>query len=386
MQFAGKIVAAFLLIFLPASAAAQNVYYTIPYFDLGPETHTNIVIKETRDGERILSAEIDICYQLELEGRWDRAVIALKADGARVAGQGKSQLANTPIEIDLIKRRTERAHAYSGKIRIAGKTTDVAYDYVTDHSEPNNYDPANYIVLEENPENFAKVSPQWIAVRFRRGGVNAVLNALRGEPVVLQPQNGLVQDCFALRSNQQILQFTLAPAKAAGIVAKLRKVEGVLAVGWSGFSYQDYATRLPVAAWSKDGKLDRARIAAAVEKSLARQLNAAPASSKWDEKTGEWVLTLKRTSQRYRDAGFTETVQTRLLIEPERPGATDYFVVWLQPLTVTVSDEGPGPRLEIALFHEIGGEGIYIEQAPIAAAIAKDLGGRTWDSLLEKWN
>lgn len=386
MHFAGKVAAAFLLIFLPASAAAQNVYYTIPYFDLGPGTHTNIVIKETRDGERILSAEIDICYQLEPEGRWDRAVIALKADGPRVAGQGKSQLANTSLDIDLVKRRTERAHAYSGKIRIAGKTVDVAYDYVTDHSDPNSYDPAKYIVLEENPENFAKVSPQWIAVRFQRGGLNAILNALRGEPVVLQPQNGLVQDCFALRSDQQVLQFTLAPAKAEGMVVKLRKIEGVLAAGWSGYSYQDYATRLPISAWSKDGKLDRARIAAAVEKSLARQPNAAPASLEWDDKTGEWVLTLKRTSQRYRDAGFTETVQTRLLIEPERPGATDYFVVWLQPLTVTVTDEGAGPRLEIAPFHEIGGEGIYIEQAPVAAAIAKDLGGRTWDSLLEKWN
>lgn len=386
MQFAGKIVAAFLLILLPASAAAQNVYYTIPYFDLGPDTHTNIVIKETRDGERILSAEIDICYQLEPEGRWDRAVIALKADGARIAGQGNSQLANTPIEIDLVKRRTERAHAYSGKIRIAAKTTDVAYDYVTDHSEPNNYDPANYIVLEENPENFAKVSPQWIAVRFRRGGVNAVLNALRGEPVVLQPQNGLVQDCFALRSDQQVLQFTLAPAKAEGIVVKLRKIEGVLAAGWSGYSYQDYATRLPIAAWSKDGKLDRERLAAELGKSVAASVSAALVSSKWEHESGELILTLKRLSQRYREAGFTEILSARLLAEPERLGAADHFVVWVMTITVTVTDEAPGPRLAIAPFHEIGGEGIYIDQTPVAAAIAKDLGGRTWDSLLEKWN
>lgn len=365
---------------------AQSIFYTTPGFYLGEGTSSSVVIKETRDGDRIISAEIDICYILEPEGRWDRAVFPMKADGATVAGKGVSQFANSPLEVELVKRRTERAHAYSGTIRIAGKAANVAYDYVTYQASKDIYDPASYISPDAQPADFSKVSPQWIAVRFKRGELGAVLNALRGEPVVLQPQNGLVQDCPVLRSNQQTLQFTLAPAKAPAIVAKLRKLEGVFAVEWSGPGRYDYATRLLIAEWSKAGKLDRERIAAAVEKSIAESVRAAPVSSKWEEATGELLLVLKRPSERYREAGFTEIIKARVLAEPERLGATDHFVVWLLAITVTVIDEGAGPRLEIAPFEEIGGEGIYIDQTPVAAVIAKNLGGRTWNSSLEKWN
>jgi hypothetical protein len=374
----------FCAVVTPAASQQRDTLFATPFFGF-VEAQTDTVLKETRTGERLIEAEIDFCFQLEPEGPWDRAVVPLKVDGVSLSGTGATQLTKAPISFDLTRTPHDRLYEYSGTIRLAGKTVSVSSRTSADR-EGGPYDRQSYIALNENPESFHTVSPQAVTVRFSPGALNNVLAALRGEPVVLQPHNGLVQDCNVLRTGRQTLELTLAPEKAAALLQKLRKVPGVLAAGWGGYSLIDYAALLRIADWTAGGKLDRERLATALGKSVAQSVSAKLTASRWEAETGELVLTLTRPSRRYREAGFTEIVTARLLAEPERLEAAENFLVWVIAMTVIVADERAGPRLTIAPFHEIGGEGVYIEQTPVAAAIAKDLGGKTWDSIHEKWN
>lgn len=372
----------------PAAGQQRDILFATPFFDL-VDVRADTVLKEIRIGDRLVEAEIDFCFQSETDGPWDRVVVPLKVDGISLSGTGTTQFSKVPFSIELTrtlqKNFQQYSHQYSGTIRLAGQTSSVSSLKSADR-EGGPYDRQKHITLIENPESFHQVSPQAISVRFSPGAMNNVLAALRGEPVVLQPHNGLVQDCNVLRTGRQTIELTLAPDKAAALIEKLRKVPGVLAAGWGGYSLIDYAARFPVADWSIGGKLDRERLAPLLGKSVAQSVSAKLTNSKWEAETGELVLTLTRPSRRYREAGFTEIVTARLLVEPERLEAAENFLVWVIAVTVIVADERAGPRLTIAPFQEIGGEGVYIEQTPVAVAIAKDLGGKIWDSVQEKWN
>jgi hypothetical protein len=372
------------IIAIYGEAQAQDTIYTQPAFQLGRNGHGDGIVRETRNGDSLLNAEIDFCFQRDLNGKWDRIVLPLKVEGDTLTGTGLSQITRTPVGIELITKRGKSASSYTGRVQIAGEFSNVDQKDLWDRTREEITALQEPITLVEDPVDFTKVQPQILAVRFKLGQLKAVLAALRGEPLVLQTAYGLIEDCNALRSGRQTLQFTTSPETAAVLAAKLRKLPGVIAVGWSGANFMNYAARIPAAGWMTGGKIDQDKLVPELTKIIASSLSASVVSSRWDTNTGEFVVELKRPSQRFQDAGLSEAVTAKLLISRERVDANDHIVVWVMEVTANLLDDVPGARLEIPVFHEVGGEG-FVDPEPSAAMIAKALGGVTWDSDLEKW-
>lgn len=363
---------------------AQNPAYIWLSFDLGENASSDGIIRETRAGDKLTAAEIDFCFQREFQGKWDRIVLPLKIDGDRISGTGTSSLGKIPVAIDLTKTRTKDTFAYGGTVSIAGQITKVEQDNLTFRSLEDLNDTREAVTLEENPADFTAVSPQTVAVRFQLGELKNVLAALRGEAIVLDTNYGLIENCNALRTRQQTIQFTTAPENAPALVAKLRKLKGVLAAGWTGYVALDQAIRVSSANWTANGKPDRDKLAQKLAAVVAPVLGGKLVSTRWEKATGQLVVELTRPSVRFQDAGFSEAVTVRLLLAPERLSSSEYFVISVVSVTANLLDEGAGPRLDIPPFPEVGGEG-YVATDKIVAALAKDLHGAVWDSGPEKW-
>lgn len=368
----------------PVAGHAQKSGYTWLSFDLGENASSDSIIRETRTGDKLTAAEIDFCFQREFQGKWDRVVLPLKIDGERIFGAGTSEVGKIPVAIDLTKERVKNEFLVRGTVKIADRSAPVEQENVLFRPLEDMSRPEEAIVLEENPANFTAVQPQSIAVRFKRGELKNVLAALRGELLVLDTNFGLIEDCNVIRSGRQTIQFVTPPENAPALVAKLRKVNGVISVGWSGYAALEQATRVASSGWTTGGKLDRDRLAQKLADTISQVLNAKLISSRWEPNTGQLVLDLERPSHRFQDAGFFETVTARLLVAPERLGSSEYFVVSLVSATSNLLDKASGPRLDIPPFPEVGGEG-YIPPEKIVAAIAKDLRGSLWESGSEKW-
>ena len=364
---------------------AQNNTYVWLSFELPENVSSDGIIRETRAGDRLAAAQIDFCFQREFQGKWDRIVLPLKVEGDRVSGSGTSSLGKIPVAIDLTKTRTKDTIAYGGTVSIAGQKTKVEQDNLTFRSLEDLNDTREMVMLEENPADFTAVSPQTVAVRFKLGELKNVLSALRGEAIVLDTNYGLIENCNALRTKEQTLQFMTPPENAPALVAKLRKLPGVLAAGWTGYVALEQAVRVSSANWTSNGKLDREKLTQKLAATVAPVLGGKVISSRWEKATGQLVVELVRPSVRFQDAGFSEAVTVRLLVAPERLSSSEYFVVSVVSATANLLDEGAGARLDIPPFPEVGGEG-YVATEKLVAAIAKDLHGAMWEAGSEKWS
>jgi hypothetical protein len=371
--------------FATGAGHAQNVFYTWTSYDLGDNAQSDSIIRETRKGDEVVAAEIDLCFQREFQGKWDRIVVPLKVDGGKFSASGTSQIKKIPVAIDLTKRRDRAGYAYSGTIKIADRTAKVEQDSVFDRKlEEITESQTSTALLVENPADFSAVQPNVVAVRVKRGELKSVFAALRGEPLVIDTNYGLIEDCNALRTGHQTIQFTTPAEGAAALVAKLRKHPGVLAVGWGGYGFRDTSVRIASAGWIANGKIDRDKISAELAKILSRSVGAKFLSSSWEANTGVLVQELVRPSVRFQDAGFSEAVTVRILVSHERLSSQEYLVISVLTVTANLLDEVSGPRLDIPPFHEVGGEG-YVPPELTVAAIAKDLRGMVWESGPEKW-
>lgn len=386
MSIANYVVAAGLSLSLAGGAAAQTVVVTQPYLNFSDTIQTDIVIREVRDGARVVSARADLCFQDIPEGKSDRVVIDLKANGQVLSGIATSQVGKVPVEFSYAYKHQGNDLSYSGIAKIGPQGTSFEAERVAQYTEKHYEETLYSLPLVEKPADFTLVSPQWVAVRAKLGTVPQLIERLRSENVMLDSLNGLIEDCAALRSGVQTIQFIVQPERAEAVMAAARSVDGVLAAGWGGVSNISFAVRIPAAGWTVGGKLDRGKLASALSHSIAQATGATVLSSDWNVTTGDLMLRLKRKSRKFEHLGFTETLKARALAEFERPGASDHFIVWIGNIGGQLSDEGPGPRLQIQPLEEIGGEGIYVDPEPIVKAIARDLKGVTWDPVNEKWN
>lgn len=369
-----------------APASAQTTVVTQPYFTFNDQTQLEPVLREKRRGAKVESAQLDLCYQNGPDNAWDRVVIELKPQGNELAGSGISQVAKTPVVFSYDRKIKGNELGYTGTLKIGVTAVPFKIENISESTEKEYQESVYTIPLIEQPEDFTKVSPQWIALRVKRGSMAAVLQQLRNENVVLDSQFGLTEDCAALRTGTQLIQFLAQPERAANLLPQLRKWDGVLAAGWGNSVWMFYAVRLAGADWSANGKPDRVKLKAALEKSVARALDAKAISSTWDETSGDLVLKFDRPSGRFRGLGFTEKVEVRILAEFERPGNTGDIVVWVNSASARLVDEAPGTRLKIQPVNEMGAEGIYLDQEILTKAIAQDLKGVSWNAQDEKWS
>jgi hypothetical protein len=365
----------------------NEVRYFTTLGDILGNLPVDAFLKETRQGGKVTSALLDVCYSVSATSdRKDRFTVELKVDGEKLSGTGQSVETNAPVTVNLTRKLVNKAIAFEGKITVGANSGLV--------SSPDNADvdekefQQTQVVdddLVESPKDFTEVSPQSVGIRVKRDGFIGLVNALKSENVQIA-LDSIVTDCNALRTGQQVLRLIVDPARAAPLIAKLKTSPGVTATGWTSGTYDmERAVRLAAGDWSSSGKLDRDKIASALSAATAKTLAAKTASTKWNDVTGEITLSLKRPSQVAPALNLTETLEMSALIGPDKPGTTDRIIVWLGVPSSKTTDDTAGPHL---LFAENSGgedESTFNDDDGVIQALATELKGQRWDTDKATW-
>jgi hypothetical protein len=366
--------------------AANEVRYFNALGDILGELPVDAFIKETRQGGKVTSALLDVCYSVSTHSdRKDRFTIDLKVDGEKLSGSGQSTENKTPVTISLI-RKGGKSVSFDGKITLGGNLTSV--------SSPDNSDvddkefQQSQVVdddLSEVPKDFTQVSPQSVAVRVKRENFADLVKSLKGQNVQIA-LDSIATDCNALRSGHQILRLFIDPARAASLIESLKTAPGVVAAGWTSGTYDmERAIRFATGDWSQAGKLNRDKFAATLTATAAKVMGAKTATSVWNDATGELTFTLKRPSQLAPALDLTETLEITALVSPDKPGGSDRLIVWLGVPSSKTTDETASPQLQ---FSENSGgeeESTFNDDDGMIKAVAAELKGQRWDTDKATW-
>lgn len=369
-----------------AAPAASEVRYFNALGDLLGELPVDAFIKETRQGGKVVSALLDVCYSVSTSSdRKDRFTIDLKVDGEKLSGSTQSVESKTPVTVSLI-RKGGKSVSFDGKITLGGHLTSVSSPDNSDVDE-NEFQQSQVVDddLSEAPKDFTQVSPQSVAVRVKRENFADLVKGLKGQNVQIA-LDSIATDCNALRSGHQILRLFVDPARAPGLIASLKTAPGVVAAGWTSGTYDmERAIRFANGDWSQAGKLNRDKFAAALTAIAAKVMGAKPATSTWNDATGELTFTLKRPSQLAPALDLTETLEITALIGPDKPGGSDRLIVWLGIPSSKTTDETAAPQLQ---FSENSGgeeESTFNDDDGMIKAVATELKGQRWDTDKATW-
>ncbi len=369
-----------------AGPPASEVRYFNTLGDLLGELPVDTFIKETRQGGKVVSALLDVCYSVSTSSdRKDRFTIDLKIDGEKLSGSGQSMENKTPVTVSLI-RKGGKSISFDGKITLGGHLTSVSSPDNSDVDEKE-FQQSQVVDddLSEAPKDFTQVSPQSVAVRVKRENFAELVKSLKGQNVQIA-LDSIATDCNALRSGEQVLRFFVDPARAPGLIASLKTASGVVAAGWTSGTYDmERAIRFAAGDWSQAGKLNRDKFTAALTAIAAKVMGAKPATSTWNDATGELTFTLKRPSQLAPALDLTETLEITALVSPDKPGGSDRLIVWLGVPSSKTTDETANPQLQ---FSESSGgeeESTFNDDDGMIKAVATELKGQRWDTDKATW-
>lgn len=370
-----------------AAADAAETRYFATLGDILGDLPVEAFIKETRQGGKVTSAVIDVCYSVTAASdRKDRFVVELKPDGEKLVGTGQTMEGKTPVTVNLVRKLANKAIAFEGKITVGGNVSLVSSPDNTDIGEKEFLQ--TQVVdddLVDAPKDFTQVSPQSVGVRVKREGFLDLVKSLKGENVQVA-LDSIATDCNALRTGQQVLRLIVDPARAAALAAKLKTAPGVVATGWTSGSYDmERAVRFAANDWNSGGKFNNDKFAAALSSAAAKAMSAKPTSSKWNGTTGEITFAVKRPSQLVPALDLVETLEMTALVGPEKPGASDRMVVWIGTPTSKTTDEAQGAHLQFS--ESPGGEedGAFVDDDSVVKAVAAELKGQRWDTDKASW-
>jgi hypothetical protein len=368
------------------ATAASDVRYFNSLGDLLGDLPVDAFIKETRQGGKVVSALLDVCYSVSTTlDRKDRFAIELKVEGEKLSGSGQTFESKTPVTVNLI-RKGGKSTSFDGKIILGGSPNSVSSPDNADVDE-NEFQQSQVIDddLAEAPKDFTQVSPQSVAIRVKRENFADLVKSLRNQNIQIA-LDSIATDCNALRSGQQVLRLVVDSARAPALVASLKTAPGVTAAGWTSGTYDmERAIRFAAGDWSEGGKLNRDKFASALTAIAAKVMSAKPAASVWNDVTGELTFTLKRPSQLAPALDLTETLEITALVSPDKPGGSDRLIVWLAVPSSKTTDESPGARLQFA--DNSGGEeeSTFNDDDGMIKAIATELKGQRWDTDKASW-
>lgn len=370
-------------------AFAQNP--TVRYFtgvpNLLEDLDTDVILKETRQGAKIVSAEIDVCHLPAPNSPLrERFVVQLKPQGNRLVGSGQSQESKTPVTIDLNRTAANNEVKFEGTIKYGDRTFKSLSEENTDISEKEfKEQTATDETITDNPADFREVTPGTVAFRVARGSLVDFLKALRAENVKVQSFS-IAPSCDALRRGYLEVQADVDPERASALVAKAKSLPGVTRAGWtSGGIDLSRAIKFPATGWrDASGKLDRDKLGKAISALAGKVLNGKSATAEWDDVTGELAITVKRPDETVPGLGLTEVIDIPLVVSGEKPGANNTIVIRIGSLSSELEDDGGSPKLSMS--NQSNGE----SPEPFGAdalleALAKDFKAETWDSDKEAW-
>lgn len=370
-----------------AAPAASDVRYFNSLGDILGDLPVDAFLKETRQGGKVVSALLDVCYSVSTASdRKDRFAVELKVEGEKLTGTGQSLENKAPVSINLIRKQTGKSISFDGKISVSNHLTSVSSPDNTDVDEKE-FQQSQVVDddLSEAPKDFTQVSPQSLAVRVKRENFAALVKSLKDNNVQIA-LDSIPTDCNALRSGQQVLRLFIDPARAPGLVASLKTAPGVVAAGWTSGTYDmERAIRFSSGDWSEGGKLNRNKLATALATWAAKVMSAKPATSAWNDATGELTFTLKRPSQLAPALDLTETLEITALVSPDKPGGSDRLIVWLGVPSSKTTDESAGPQLQFS--EDSGGEeeSTFNDDDGMIKAVATELKGQRWDTDKASW-
>jgi hypothetical protein len=368
--------------------AGDHVRYTILEGGIISDLPSEAIWRETRRGGKTLSAVLDVCHSVSpLSNRKERFVVTLRPEGDRLVGTGQSEPDRTPIAVSLVRKQNGATFALEGTIKRGSRIEEVAADELSDMSEIEFRDQQ---VREEeivaSPDDFSEVAPGSVGVRVSADGLAALVKTLRGLNVRVDYAS-LVATCADMRAGNQLVRVEAAPERAPALIAQLKTLPGVLAIGWTPGAYGiERAVRIGAGAWRERDALKADELAARISDAIATALGATAAPPQWDPATRELVLRFKRPDAAVRGLELTESIEFNVQISPDKPDGKNHFVIWIGDPRVETVDEGDGPRLTIA-----GGEHAADEDASavdieaLLSALAKDLNGQRWTPEQAAW-
>lgn len=381
------VAAVMILVSAPCALAQNTVRYFTGVPNLLEDLDTDVILKETRQGAKIVSAEIDVCHlPVPNSPLRERFVVQLKPQGTRLVGSGQSQESKTPISIDLNRTVANNEVKFEGTIKYGNRTFKSLSEENTDISEKEfKEQTAIDETIIDNPADFREVTPGTIAFRVTRASLTDFLKALRAENVKVQSFS-IAPSCDALRRGYLEVQADIDPERAAALIAKAKSLPGVTRAGWtSGGIDLSRAIRFPAAGWrDASGKLEREKLGNALAAAASKALNGKSATAEWDNVTGELSITVKRPDETVPGLSLTEVIEIPLVISGEKPGANNTIVVRVGSLTSELEDDGGTPKL--ALSSQSNGD----SPEPFGAdglleALTKEFKAETWDSEKEAW-
>lgn len=370
------------------AAAQNNVRYFNGVYGLMDDIETDAFLKETRAGNKVVSAELDLCHALAPGSPLrDRVVVALKPQGNRLVGSGQSQDSKAPVSVDLVRTGSGDTFAFEGTVKYGDRTFKASSGDVTDMSAKEFQEQtAAEETITENPADFHEVTPSTVAFRVSRPALIDVLKSLRAENVKLQAYS-ISPSCEALRRGYFDVQAEVDPERAVDVIAKARSLPGVTRAGWtSGGIDLSRSIRFPAADWrDANGKLDREKLGKTIAAVTAKTLSAEQDAIEWDDTTGELSILVKRPDVTVPGLGLTEVIGASFVFSSEKPGAKDTIVVRIGQLDSEIQDSGAGPRLQINTSQGNGDPSEPTGSDALQAALAKELKGQVWDTDKETW-
>ncbi|MDQ8726786.1 hypothetical protein [Bradyrhizobium sp. LHD-71] len=369
-----------------AAPANEARYFT--HLEGLMEDRADVVLRDVRQNGETTAAQLDVCFPtLTDANRTDRFVVDLAVSGDKLSGTAQSREGKVPVTVNLIRKRNGSSFDFTGKITIGGQVSEIESTDNSDVSEREfREQQATEDAISATPEDFTEVSPEAIAVKVRRDSVVDFVRRLRGENIQVALY-GLLASCAELRSDEQVLRFTVDPERAPALIEKLRAQPEVITAGWTdGNMDMERTIRFPAAEWREAGKISRDKLAAAVSNALATSLPAKVVSSNWNPMSGELKIHLKRPSTILPALGLVESIEITALVSPDRPGASDHLLLWTGSASIETVDESAGPKLNL-VENSSGNdeETLTLNDEQMLAALAKQFRGQRWDSETSAW-
>jgi len=369
----------------PAAGANEVRYFTS--IDGLMDGNADVVLKETRQGKSVSAAVLDVCYPVAKgSDRKDRFVANLTVNGQTLTGTTQSIGDKLPVSVKLVRKPTGDTFEFKGQISIGPNVTEVASSDNSDLSEKEYLDnQSTDDGITATPKDFTEVSPEAVAVKLKLDATADFLKSLKGQDLEVSLSN-LAVTCDALRAGEQTVNIAVDPDRAAALIAKAKSAPGVVAAGWtSGVMEMDRTIRFPASGWRDGDKINRDKLATAINNVLAKTLSAKPSSAAWNANTGKLKLTLKRPNQTLPALELTDTIEVNALVAPEKPGASDRLVLWISTPSISTADEGAGPKLNVADESGSDEEGDPKDDNGSVDALAKEFRGQRWDADKSAW-
>ncbi len=369
----------------PAAGANEVRYFTS--IDGLMDGNADVVLKETRQGKSVSAAVLDVCYPVAKgSDRKDRFIANLAVNGQTLTGATQSLGAKLPVNVKLVRKPTGDTFEFKGQISIGPNVTEVASSDNSDLSEKEYLDnQSTDDGITATPKDFTEVSPEAVAVKLKLDATADFLKSLKGQDLEVSLGN-LAVTCDALRAGEQTVNIAVDPDRAAALIAKVKSVPGVVAAGWtSGVMEMDRTIRFSASDWRDGDKINKDKLATAINNVLAKTLSAKPSSAAWNANTGKLKLTLKRPNQALPALELTDTIEVNALVAPEKPGASDRLVLWVSTPAISTADEGAGPKLNVADESGSDEEGDPKDDNGSVDALAREFKGQRWDADKSAW-